>query len=134
MAPHGIGHVLEKVALAGLVTMIMFLSWPLLDARLWDVALVVTATVLAHAGLSVWRARAGRSGAAHLGVQVAINTVISVVAMLLFAALATRGAADLSAGDVLLFAYIVALIVTLYDRYSARREASVVPSPTLALA
>jgi len=124
VAPKGVGHVLEKVALAGLVTMIMFLSWPLLDARLWDVALVVTATVLAHAGLSVWRARAGRSGAAHLGVQVAINTAISVVAMLSFAALATRGAADLSAGDVLLFAYIVALIVTLYDRYSARREAS----------
>jgi hypothetical protein len=124
VAPHGIGHVLEKIALAGLVTMIMFLSWPLLDARLWDVALVVTATVLAHAGLSVWRARTGRTGAAHLGVQVAINTAISVVAMLAFAALATRGSADLSAGDVLLFAYIVALIVTLYDRYSARREAS----------
>jgi len=57
-------------------------------------------------------------------VQVAINTVISVAAMLLFAALATRGRADLSIGDVLLFAYIVALIVTLYDRYSARREVS----------
>lgn len=125
VAPHGVGHVLEKVALAGLVTMIMFLSWPLLDAPLTSVALVVTATVLAFAGIAVWRARAGRSGAAHLGVQVAINTVISGIAMVVFASLASRGSSDLSFGDVLLFAYIVALIVTLYDRYSARREASV---------
>ncbi|WP_051274955.1 hypothetical protein [Cellulomonas sp. URHD0024] len=130
VAPRGVGHVLEKVALAGLVSMIMFLSWPLLDARLSVVFLVVAATVVAFAGLAVWRARTGRAGAVHLGVQVAVNTVISVVAMLVFAALATRGAADLSAGDVLLFAYIVALIVTLYDRYSARREA-MVPSPEL---
>ena len=32
-----------------------------------------------------------------------------------------------SVGDVLLFAYVVALVVTLYDRYSARREACETP-------
>lgn len=135
VAPRGTGHVLEKIALAGLVTLILFESWPLLDARLSQVLLVVTATVLAFAGLAVWRSRTGRTGAAHLGVQVAINTVVSVAAMLLFAALASRGASDLSVGDVLLFAYVVALIVTLYDRYSARREASLpAPEPELVTA
>ena len=45
--------------------------------------------------------------------------------MLVFAAFATGQRGQVSVGDVLLFAYVVALVVTLYDRYSARREACV---------
>jgi len=122
-APSGIRHVVEKVVLAGLVTAIMFESFPLVEGRLSVVALVVAATVLLHAALAVWRARLRRR--APLGVQVVVNTVISVAAMLVFAAFATGQRGHVSVGDVLLFAYLVALIVTLYDRYSARREACV---------
>ena len=126
VAPHGVGHVLEKVALAGLVTMIMFVSWPLLDARPAQVALVVTGDRPRARGDRRVAGRAGRSGAAHLGVQVAINTVISVGRDARVRGPRQSAARrDLSVGDVLLFAYIVALIVTLYDRYSARREARV---------
>lgn len=117
-APSGIAHVVEKVALAGLVTMIMFESYPRVEGRLSVVAVVVTATVLLHAGLALWRRRTRP-----LAVQVAVNTAISLVAMLVFAAFATGQRGQVAVGDVLLFAYLVALIVTLYDRYSARREA-----------
>jgi hypothetical protein len=117
-APSGLRHLVEKVVLAGLVTLIMFESYPLVDGRLSVVALVVTATVLLHAGLALRRRRTGR-----LAVQVAVNTVISVAAMLVFAAFATGQRGQVSVGDVLLFAYLVALVVTLYDRYAARREA-----------
>ncbi|WP_426593222.1 hypothetical protein ACPPVS_15995 [Cellulomonas sp. McL0617] len=130
VAPRGTAHVLEKIALAGLVSLIVLESWPLLDVRSWVAFVVVGAVVLVHAGVSVWRTRAGRTTAANLGVQVVINTVISLVAMLVFAAFASRGSADISVGDVLLFAYIVALIVTLYDRYAARREAIVPAGPS----
>ncbi len=122
-APSGVRHVVEKVVLAGLVTMIMFESFPLVEGRLSVVALVVAATVLLHAALAVWRARLRRR--APLGVQVVVNTVISVAAMLVFAAFATGQRGQVSVGDVLLFAYLVALVVTLYDRYAARREACV---------
>jgi hypothetical protein len=115
-APSGAWHVVEKVVLAGLVTLIMFESYPRVQGRIWVVALVVTATVLLFAALSVPRRRS-------LGVQVAVNTAISLVAMLVFAVFATGRRGQVSVGDVLLFAYLVALVVTLYDRYSARREA-----------
>ena len=75
-----------------------------------------------------WRCGEARRGS--LGVEVAVNTVISVVAMLVFAAFATGQRGQVSAGDVLLFAYVVALIVTLYDRYSARREACELGTPS----
>ncbi|WP_456845781.1 hypothetical protein [Cellulomonas sp. P5_C6] len=117
-APRDARHLVEKVVLAGLVTLIMFESYPRIEGRLWVVALVVTATVLVHAALALPRRRS-------LGVQVVVNTLISVVAMLVFAAFATGQRAAVSVGDVLLFAYLVALIVTLYDRYAARREACV---------
>ncbi|KQS99316.1 hypothetical protein [Cellulomonas sp. Leaf395] len=126
VAPSGVGHLVEKVVLAGLVTLILFESYPSLEGRLSVVALVVTGTVLVHAGLALWRGR--RRGS--LGVQVAANTVISIVAMLVFAVFATGQRGQVSAGDVLLFAYVVALIVTLYDRYSARREACELGTPS----
>jgi hypothetical protein len=130
LAPHGVGHLLEKVALAALVTMIMVESYPRIDPSPTTVALVVGATVVAHAGLSVWRARghAPRVGALPLGVQVGANTLISVVAILVFATFATGRRGAVSAGDVLFFGYLVALVVTLYDRYAARREACEQPA------
>ncbi|WP_421734974.1 hypothetical protein [Cellulomonas sp.] len=124
VAPTGVGHLVEKVALAGLVTMVLFESYPLAEGRLSVVALVVAGTVLVHAALALRRRRAA------LGVEVVVNTVISVVAMLVFAAFATAQPgqpSQVSVGDVLLFAYVVALIVTLYDRYTARREACAQP-------
>ncbi|MGN8247103.1 hypothetical protein ACTHAM_000775 [Cellulomonas soli] len=125
VAPRGVGHLLEKVALAALVTMIMVESYPRIDSSPTTVALVVGATVVAHAGVSVWRARghAPRVGRLPLGVQVGANTAISVVAILVFAAFATGRRGTVSVGDVLFFGYLVALVVTLYDRYTARREA-----------
>ncbi|GAA3810298.1 hypothetical protein [Cellulomonas soli] len=136
VAPRGLGHLLEKIALAALVTMIMFESYPNVDGPLSVVALVVAATVVAHAGLSVWRARGhgARVGRLPLGVQVGANTAISVVAMLVFAAFATGRRGTVHVGDVLLFAYLVALVVTLYDRYTARREACELPALTPAAA
>lgn len=130
-APRRIGHLVEKVALAGLVTVLMFEVYPLTAAPWTRVLLVVAATVVAHAALSAWdaRRRPDRAGRAPLAVQVAANTVISVVAMLVFAAFVagTRGA--VSVADVLFFAYLVALVVTLYDHYTARREACATPAP-----
>jgi hypothetical protein len=117
VAPRGVGHLAEKVALAGLVTAILFEAYPSTEGRLSVVVLVVAGTVLVHAALALWRGRAS------LAVEVVANTVVSVVAMLVFAAFATGQRAQVSVGDVLLFAYVVALIVTLYDRYTARREA-----------
>ncbi|MEZ0447194.1 hypothetical protein [Cellulomonas sp. ICMP 17802] len=121
-APTGVRHLVEKVVLAGLVTLIMVESYPRMEARIGAVALVVTATVLLHAVLSLPRRRS-------LGVQVAVNTAISLVAMLVFAAIATGQRGQVAVGDVLLFAYLVALVVTLYDRYAARREACELPVP-----
>jgi len=118
VAPSGLRHVVEKAVLAGLVTVIMVESYPSVQARPSVVALVVTGTVLVHAVLATWRRRDRP-----LAVQVAVNTAISVVAMLVFAAFATGQRGQVSVGDVLLFAYLVALVVTLYDRYAARREA-----------
>jgi len=51
-----------------------------------------------------------------------------------FAAFATGQRGQVSVGDVLLFAYLVALVVTLYDRYSARREACERPAAAASVA
>ena len=123
VAPAGIRHVVEKVVLAGLVTLIMFESYPLVRGAASVVALVVAATVLLHAALAVWRRRVARGP--RWGSRSSSTPAISVVAMLVLAAFATGQRGQVSVGDVLLFAYLVALVVTLYDRYAARREACV---------
>lgn len=111
----------EKVALAGLVTTILVLSYPRIEARWWAAWLVVAGTVLVHAAVQAWRLRSGRRGPDGLGGQLALNTVISLVAMGALVALVWGvGATGASLADAILIAYVVALITTLYDRWSPR--------------
>jgi len=110
----------EKVVLAGLVTTILVLSYPRVEARWWAAWLVVAGTVLVHAGVQALRVRTGRRGPDGLGGQLALNTLISLVAMAALTALAPGGRTGASLADAVLIAYVVALITTLYDRWSPR--------------
>ncbi|WP_051681742.1 hypothetical protein [Cellulomonas sp. HZM] len=111
--------VVEKALLAGLVTTILVSSYPRIDARWWAALLVVSATVLVHCGIQVWRLRAGRPGPTSLGRQLALNTAVSLVAMGVLTALVSGSrTTGVALGDAILFAYVVALVTTLYDRWA----------------
>ena len=108
--------VVEKLVLVGLVTTILVVSYPRIEARWWAAWIVVAGTVLVHAAVQVWRLRTGRTGLTSLGAQLALNTAISLVAMAVLTALLSG--VRVSLVDAALFAYVVALITTLYDRWA----------------
>jgi hypothetical protein len=111
--------VLEKVVLAGTVTTILVSAFPGVDTRWWAAWLVVAGTVLVYAALDVWRLRTGRTGPTGLGGRLALNTGVGLVAMAVLTWL-VPGASSSSVAifDAVLFAYVVALITTLYDRWA----------------
>lgn len=118
--------VAEKVVLAGVLTAILASSYPRVDTRWWAVVLVVGGTVLVHAAVLAWRLRAGRPGPRGLAGQLAVNTVVSLVAMAVLAALVSgHRVTGVAVGDAVLFAYVVALVTTLYDRWAPAQAAVV---------
>ena len=111
--------VVEKVVLAGLLTTILVSSYPRVDARWWAVGVVVAGTVLVHAAVLAWRLRTGRPGPRGIVGQLAVNTAISLVAMAVLAALVSgHRVTGVALADAVLFAYVVALVTTLYDRWA----------------
>lgn len=122
----------EKVVLAGLVTAVLVSAYPRIDARWWALAVVVGGTVLVHAAILAWRLRTGRPGPSRLPAQVAVNTVVSLVAMGVLEAIVGRGrTTGADVGDALLLAYVVALVTTLYDRWAPAQAAVRAPRPAL---
>lgn len=108
----------EKAVLVGMVTTILVAAYPRVEARWWVAWVVVAGTVLVHAGVQAWRLRSGHDGPTRLGAQLAANTLISLAAMAVLAALVSRGRpADVALVDALLIAWVVALVTTLYDRW-----------------
>ncbi|GEL93984.1 hypothetical protein [Cellulomonas composti] len=111
--------VVEKVVLVGLVTTILVLSYPRIDARWWAAWVVVAGVVLVHAAVQVWRVRTSRTGPTSLPGLVALNTAISLVAMSVLAALVADGrTGDVALVDALLMAFVVGLMTALYDRWA----------------
>lgn len=110
--------VVEKVVLVGLVTTILVLSYPRIEARWWAAWVVVAGTVLVHAAIQAWRVRTGRRAPTGLGAQLALNTAISLVAMGALTILLSGARPGVPVVDALLIAYVVALITTLYDRWA----------------
>jgi hypothetical protein len=115
----GAGAVVEKAVLAGLVTTILASSYPRVEVRWWATWVVVAGTVVAHAALQGWYLRTGRPAPRGLAAQLAWNTAISLVGMAVLAWVVAGGRrSGVAPGDALLLAYVVALITTLYDRWT----------------
>ena len=118
-------ELLEKIVLLGLTCVIFSQFLPGVDGNPLEVIVGVAIVVMANAALSSLAARRGRrepaAGALRFAALVALNTVL---------VLATAGFIGLDGGDTgtaLFFAYLISLILWLYDwfrpLYDARREA-----------
>ena len=116
-------ELLEKIVLLGLTCVIFSQFLPGVDGNPLEVIMGVAIVVMANAALSSLVARRGRrepaAGVLRFAALVALNTVL---------VLATAGLIGLDGGDTgtaLFFAYLISLILWLYDwfrpLYDARR-------------
>ena len=105
----------EKVALVSLVSVIFSRMLPDIDAAPWTIAVGVGLVIVVDTILSEWVTRSGREQSTtirHFGALLAANLVILAVGQLLIEFLAGR-----ILEHAVLFALLLTLIVTLYDRY-----------------
>ncbi len=112
----------EKVALVGLVCVIFASVLPDIDRGPLQTAFAVALVVVANAAVSHWLA--GRGVRWHTAVRQTL-AMVAINAGLLWA-LAVVGRAsreDVNGASLLFFALVISLLVTLYDRFAAVREA-----------
>ncbi|PJI93547.1 hypothetical protein CLV34_2121 [Luteimicrobium subarcticum] len=121
--------IVEKAVLAAQVTTILASSYPRVDSRWWAVWVVVVATVVGYALLD-HRARRGRPGRATAVRQLAANMAVSLVAMAALGVLVPGRANGVAVADALLFAYVVGLMTTLYDRWASAAWVRATPEPS----
>jgi hypothetical protein len=117
-------HLVEKVVLVGLVSVIFYRVFPnAAEARNLSVFLIAALTVVVNAGFGAWRRRLGHSRRS-VGAQWFVTLLVNYGAMWLFAGLFAGDLGAVTLRDVTLFAVIIALIVVLYDEYTVRRASS----------
>ncbi|MFA9272377.1 MAG: hypothetical protein ACEQSX_16810 [Baekduiaceae bacterium] len=110
--PVSLPEVAEKVALLALVCVIFAEILPGIDARPWQVAVGVACVVVANAAITI--GTGGLAGVAAAGSRFA--ALLAVNLLLVFAASAVlTGAADFQLGAGLFFAFLLSVIIGLYD-------------------
>lgn len=115
--------VVEKIALTSLVAIIFaqLLQLGASNLQVLSAAAVVVFVDLALAALAVRFAGRDVLGGAAPAVELAVMTVVSSVVISVFALLVADGRIDRPAA--LFFGFLLALLITLYDRYRAHRLA-----------
>ena len=114
----------EKVALIGLVCVIFASVLPDIDRGPLQTAVGVGLLIVANAAVSHWLAGRGvrwRSTGTQFVGMVAVNAVLLWV----FGALGRTSREDLNGAALVFFGLVISLLVTLYDRFAAEREARV---------
>jgi hypothetical protein len=117
---------LEKVVLISL-TAAIFSRVLQVEARGWQIVLGVAVVVLVNAGISTWMARRG-SDWRSIGIEMVVLTVVNAIVIQVVAGIVGD---RMNRGQAWFFAYLLALIIVLYDRFRARLiERSADPAPT----
>ena len=107
--------VLEKVALISLVCAVFAEMLPSVDATPVQVTFAVAVVVVADAAVSLWTARLGRRPLTAVGGFAAVAAVNA--GLVLLDRLVLRPDRGPATGTTLFFVLLLALIVSLYDRY-----------------
>jgi hypothetical protein len=107
---------LEKIILVSLVSLCFAQVLPDVQATNLQLAVGVTLIVALNTALSHWLARRGFGGAFTLR-QFIVLAVANSVVILVYAALRTRFEDPVSIANVLFFVLLLALLITLFDRY-----------------
>lgn len=108
---------LEKVVVVTLITVIFSQFLPDVDATPLQIAIGVTALVVADTALSLWAVRHDVAPVLSTARAFAWFMVINTGLALLFAWLVVDTGEDFSPGALLFFVYLLTLIVVLYDRF-----------------
>jgi hypothetical protein len=118
----------ENILLLSLLGVIFASILPSVDATVLQIAVGVTAIVLANAAISLEAARRGRfgpqSGAAEYAVLLATNLVLVYVAS---AVIGQRRDLELTTG--LFFAFLIATIISLFDAFRPMHDLRFAGSP-----
>lgn len=109
----------EKIVLVGLSSVIFFTVYPESEASALDVFLVVALTVVVNAVVAWAGDRTGHLPHSTEGLF-AVTFAVNVASLWLFANLTTDSSTTVTVRDVAFFAFLVAVLLTCYDR--ARRH------------
>jgi hypothetical protein len=107
---------LEKVVLTSLISVIFAQILPGTDATPVQITFAVAFVVVVNAVVSQWLAARGRSWTSTLG-QFAAMVLINLGAALVYIVVLRRSDQPVNEGATLFFVLLLALIITLFDRY-----------------
>ena len=107
---------LEKIVLITLVSMCFGQVIPGMQATNFQLIIGVALIVIVNTALSHWLARRGFGWAFSLWQFIAL-AVVNLIALLVYAFLRTRFDDPVSITNMLFFALLLTLLITLYDRY-----------------
>ena len=107
---------IEKVVLTSLISIIFAQILPGTDATPLQITFAVAFVVVANAAVSQWLASRGRSWTSTFG-QFAAMVVINLGAAIVYIVLLRRSDQPVDEGATLFFVLLLALIITLFDRY-----------------
>jgi hypothetical protein len=124
---------LEKVVLTSLISIIFAQILPGTDATPLQITFAVAFVVAANATVSQWLASRGHSWTSTFG-QFAAMAVINLGAALVYIVVLRRSDQPVNEGATLFFVLLLALLITLFDRYrpirtSGFERAGAVPAP-----
>ncbi|MGW8318414.1 MAG: hypothetical protein ACWGPS_04150 [Candidatus Promineifilaceae bacterium] len=106
----------EKVALVALVSIIFAQILPGIRATALQIAVGVAVIIILNTVLSHWLARRGTHWASALR-EFVVMSVVNLGLVVLYSILLPNFDGDINLGNVLFFALLLTLIVTLFDRY-----------------
>ncbi|HEY5697761.1 MAG TPA: hypothetical protein VIT01_09660 [Acidimicrobiales bacterium] len=112
----------EKVALIGLICVIFASVLPDIDRGPLQTAVGVGLLIVANATVSHWLTGRGVRWRS-TGTQLLTMLVVNASLLWLFGTLGRASREDLNAGALVFFTLVISLLVTLYDRFEAEREA-----------
>jgi len=112
---------LEKVVLTSLISIIFAQILPGNDATPLQLTFAVAFVVVANAAVSQWLASRGHSWSSTFG-QFAAMAVINMGAVLVYVVLLRRSDQPVNQGAAVFFVLLLAVIITLFDRYRPIRS------------
>ena len=121
----------EKVALIGLICVIFASVLPDIDRGPLQTAVGVGLLIVANAKVSHWLTGRGVRWRS-TGTQLLTMLVVNASLLWLFGTLGRASREDLNAGALVFFTLVISLLVTLYDRFEAEREARLADGRTSA--
>jgi hypothetical protein len=124
------GELFEKaIALLSLIVIIFAQVLPGIDASPLQLAVGVTFVVGANTAISLALARSVRTGISSGALGFPLFLALNVLLVLIAAAILSGGRGNLQIGHGVFFAYLISIVIWLYDRYKPVHDVRFEQSP-----